>query len=307
MMTAVDHLHYPVMLREVVESLHVRPNGCYVDCTFGRGGHADAILAKLGADGRMIAFDQDIAALEARSDLARDPRLELIHRRFSIADAELADRGLTGRVDGILLDLGVSSPQLDDPQRGFSFRADGPLDMRMDRSCGESADIWLNRASEAQIRECLWEYGEERMARQIAAKICSVRQQSPIHTTRQLAELVSSLVRQEHRIDPATRTFQALRIVVNDELNELRLGLTKLVKTLNVAGRILVLSFHSLEDRITKRFFRDAAKIGTQNIAGPNVSTFRLLSRKPLMADEAEVARNQRARSARLRGLERIT
>ncbi len=287
------------MLTEVVAGLNIRADGCYVDCTFGRGGHTAAILEHLGDAGRVVAFDRDAIALDARPDLGQDPRLELIHQPFSLADIHLAERGLAGRIDGILLDLGVSSPQLDDPARGFSFRADGPLDMRMDRTCGESAEAWINKASEAQIRECLWEYGEERMARKIAARICAVRVQTPLRSTRQLAELVATLVRNERRIDPATRTFQALRILVNDELNELRIGLDKLTKFLNVAGRILVISFHSLEDRIVKRFFRNSARNSTEPGRGPSEQTFQLLSRKALIADDAEIARNPRARSAR--------
>jgi 16S rRNA (cytosine1402-N4)-methyltransferase len=302
---AVD-THHPVMLDEIVTGLNIRPDGCYVDCTFGRGGHTAAILAKLSPNGRIVAFDRDEAAISARPDLTQDSRLTLIHQRFSRADANLIALGWGGRVDGILLDLGVSSPQLDDPQRGFSFRADGPLDMRMDRSCGESAETWLRNASETQIRECLWEYGEERMARKIAAKICAVRVQTPLQTTRQLAELVSSLVRHERRIDPATRTFQALRIMVNDELNELRAGLEKLIELLAVAGRILVLSFHSLEDRIVKRFFRDTARGPIEPSSGQGGKLFQLLTKKSQSASDAELASNPRARSARLRGLERI-
>ncbi|MGH8595298.1 MAG: 16S rRNA (cytosine(1402)-N(4))-methyltransferase RsmH [Gammaproteobacteria bacterium] len=300
-------IHQPVLLQAVLDGLNVRADGCYVDCTFGRGGHTAAILERLNAKGRMIAFDRDAAAIHSRPDLAGDPRLELIQQRFSLAGKTLAERELVGRVDGILMDLGVSSPQLDDPQRGFSFRQDGPLDMRMDPSTGDSAGVWLNRASEREIRECLWEYGEERMARKIAAKICAARGEHAIRTTRDLAHLVSSVVRHEHRIDPATRTFQALRIVINDELNELRLALTQLVKFLRIAGRLLVLSFHSLEDRIVKRFFRDAARATAEPHTVEPVLAFRLLSRKPQLATAGEVTSNPRARSARLRGLERIT
>lgn len=294
------------MLQEVVTGLKIRPNGRYVDCTFGRGGHTSAILAELNADGRIVAFDRDESAIAARLDLAQDPRVTLIHQPFSRADVELIGLGWAGQVDGILMDLGVSSPQLDDPQRGFSFRADGPLDMRMDRSCGEPAATWLKNASEAQIRECLWENGEERMARKIAAKICAVRVQTPIQSTRQLAGLVASLVRHDHRIDPATRTFQALRILVNDELNELRFGLEKLLDMLAITGRILALSFHSLEDRIVKRFFRDTARDSNEPGIRRREKEFQLLFRKALFADETELAANPRARSARLRGLERV-
>lgn len=299
--------HTPVMLETVLNVLQLRQDGCYVDGTFGRGGHTAALLGQLGDRGRVIAFDRDPEAVISRPELASDSRLEIIHACFSEAASALRERDLIGHIDGVLLDLGISSPQIDDPVRGFSFRADGPLDMRMDPTRGESAATWLKTASEAAIRECLWRYGEERKARQIAARICFVRQQQPIDTTRQLALLVAGIVRHERRIDPATRTFQALRIFINDELDELRTGLVQLVDVLAVPGRIAVISFHSLEDRIVKRFFRDLAResFDLQETAVSR-KKYRLAFRKSVVPADAEIAANSRARSARLRVLERL-
>lgn len=297
--------HRPVMLLQALTGLNIQPAGCYVDCTYGRGGHAAAILERLGPRGRLLAFDRDLEALAAQSTVARDPRLELIHSPFSQADAALKQRGLAGQIHGVLMDLGVSSPQLDNPARGFSFRADGPLDMRMDQSTGIAASTWLNTASEAAIRECLWQYGEERMGRQIAAKICLERRHAPFETTRQLAELVASVVHRERRIDPATRTFQALRIMVNSELDELSTALARLAALLCAAGRLVVISFHSLEDRIVKRFFRDAVRHSHAAPAGDPGPQYQLVLRKSVVPERDELADNPRARSARLRALER--
>lgn len=298
-------VHVPVMLAEVLDALLVNPTGCYVDGTFGRGGHTAAMLARLAPDARVIAFDRDPEAVRARPDLTTDPRLEIVHAPFSEAAAALEARGLRERIQGVLLDLGVSSPQIDDPARGFSFRADGPLDMRMDPTRGQTAAEWLKSAPEAAISDCLWTYGEERKSRQIAARICLVRQTHPLETTRQLAELVAQIVRGERRIDPATRTFQALRIFINNELDELRTGLTKLVDVLAIAGRIAVISFHSLEDRIVKRFFRDLARDADARRAAGS-KQFRLVLRKSVTPADDETRRNPRARSARLRVLERV-
>ncbi len=299
-------LHQSVMLPQILDVLAIQPDGCYVDGTFGRGGHTAGLLARLGTLGRVIAFDRDPEAIGSRPDLCADPRLELIHQRFSTATDLLEARGLHGHVHGVLLDLGISSPQIDEPSRGFSFRRDGPLDMRMDPSQGQSAAEWLMTASEAEIRDCLWNYGDERKSRQIAARICLLRQTQPIETTRQLAEIVAGIVRGERRIDPATRTFQALRILINNELDELRTGLAKLVDFLGIAGRIAVISFHSLEDRIVKRYFRDLAREVWAPTPTPDAKKYRLVFRKSVVPDEAEIERNPRARSARLRVLERI-
>jgi len=297
--------HVPVMVDEVIDALQLQPAGCYVDGTFGRGGHTAAILERLEATGLVIAFDRDPEAVCSRPDLREDPRLEIVHAPYSHAAAILEARGLIGRVQGVLLDLGVSSPQIDDPCRGFSFRADGPLDMRMDTSRGLTVAEWLNSASETEIRDCLWQLGEERKSRHIAARICLVRRTQPITSTRQLAELVGGIVRGEHRIDPATRTFQALRILINRELEELRIGLTKLVDVLAVAGRLVVISFHSLEDRIVKRFFRDQVRGTADQREVDRCRQYRLVFRKSVTPQDEEVHRNPRARSARLRVLER--
>ena len=299
--------HLPVMLAEVLEALAVRAQGQYVDGTFGRGGHSAAILARLGPEGRLLAVDRDPAALVSRPDLTVDSRVELVHSPFGNMGELLQTRALTGLVDGALLDLGVSSPQLDDPTRGFSFRADGPLDMRMDPTQGIPVSSWLATAAEREISDCLWHYGEERRSRQIAARICRQRELEPILTTRQLASLVASVNRGgSHRIDPATRTFQALRIFINEELDELRRALEALTAALAVAGRLVVISFHSLEDRIVKRFFRDLAQPLEADGRRGAPGRFRLVLRKSVEAGEAEIARNPRARSARLRALERV-
>ena len=292
--------HRTVLLNEAIAALHIQPDGHYIDATFGRGGHSRLILSQLSAAGRLTAFDKDLEAIaDARSIV--DPRFSIRHEGFSQLSALP-----TGRVAGILLDLGISSPQIDNPARGFSFRGDGPLDMRMDPSRGKPVADWLNTAPEAAIRECLWTYGEERKSRQIASRICFARQQQPIRTTRELAELVAGIVRHDRRIDPATRTFQALRIFINNELDELRTGLVQLVDALAVAGRIAVISFHSLEDRIVKRYFRELARDSSDRQESIGRKKYRLAFRKSLVADEAEVSINPRARSARLRVLERL-
>jgi 16S rRNA (cytosine1402-N4)-methyltransferase len=300
--------HVPVLPEEAVAALRVRADGIYVDGTFGRGGHSAAILALLGVRGRLLAFDQDPAALAAHA--IADRRLELIHGRFSTMKAELGARGLT-RVAGVLLDLGVSSPQLDEAQRGFSFSADGPLDMRMDPTRGETAAGWLNRATEQEIREVISTYGEERFAKQVAGAIVAARSREPFRTTRQLAEVVGGAVRtREPGKHPATRTFQALRIHVNQELAELEMTLPQAVDLLEPGGRLAVISFHSLEDRIVKNFMREAATsdrlprgvpVRAKDLPQPRL---RLVGRA-IRPSAAEVAANPRARSATLRVAER--
>ena len=299
-------MHTPVLLNEVLALLQPRADGVYVDCTFGRGGHAQAILEQLGEQGRLYAFDRDQAAADARADLLADPRLGFTHAPFSAARTALEAAQAYGRIDGILMDLGVSSPQLDTGERGFSFQHDGPLDMRMDQSCGETAADWLARATQSDIEQCLWQYGEERHARRVARRICDARTQSAIDTTRKLADLVAATVpRGEQRLHPATRTFQALRIQINDELGELSRALPMLRDGLAPAGRFCVISFHSLEDRIVKRYFRDSARPIDEFPAPSRPAPFRLVTRKSVVPDAAECAANPRARSARLRCLER--
>ena len=301
--------HTAVLLEQAVEGLKVRGDGCYVDCTFGRGGHSRLILARLGGAGRLIALDRDPLAVAAGGEI-NDRRFHILHGRFS-GLAELAERTGVTRVDGILLDLGMSSPQLDDPARGFSFRFDAPLDMRMDPGGGVTAAEWLARATEAEIREVIRNHGEERFAKQIAAAIVAARARRPVGTTRQLAALVAEAVpaREPHQ-DPATRTFQALRIHLNQELEELSLVLPQCLGLLKPAGRLVVISFHSLEDRIVKRFMRDNARpdplprrlpLRAHELPQPKL---RLIGRA-LRPAAAEVAANPRARSAALRIAER--
>ncbi len=299
--------HRPVLLDAALAALAVRPAGCYVDGTFGRGGHAAAILSLLGPNGRLLAIDKDPAAVAAaRARFGADPRFGIVHASFAEL-AELAAReGLVGAIDGLLLDLGVSSPQLDDPGRGFSFQADGPLDMRMDTSRGRSAADWLAEADEAEIAGVLRDLGEERFARRIARALVEQRAAGPLRRTLELAALIerASPTRERHK-HPATRTFQAIRIFVNRELDDLRQCLDQALEVLAVGARLVVISFHSLEDRIVKRFFREAAQgrqlpKGVPVTGGPVGARLRLVG-KAVRADEREVAANPRARSAIMR------
>jgi 16S rRNA (cytosine1402-N4)-methyltransferase len=297
--------HVPVLLEEAVAALNVREDKTYVDGTFGRGGHSKALLARIGVRGRLLAFDQDPAAHADRA--FEDPRLELIHARFSTMTQALAARGIRD-VAGVLLDVGVSSPQLEEPARGFSFMRDGPLDMRMDTTRGETAAEWLGRAEEKQIREVIFTYGEERFAKQIAAAIVAAR---PVATTRQLAEIVGRAVRtREPGQHPATRTFQALRIHVNQELEELEVTLPQAAALLEPGGRLAVVSFHSLEDRIVKGFIRERSTADTfpkgVPVRAADLPTPQLRAvGKAIKASDDEVRRNPRARSAVLRVAEK--
>jgi 16S rRNA (cytosine1402-N4)-methyltransferase len=307
--------HIPVLLDETIAALAVEPAGTYVDATFGRGGHSRAILAHLGPTGRLIAIDRDPDAQAAARELA-DPRFEFVRAWFSEVPAVLAARGI-GAVDGALLDLGISSPQIDDPERGFSLRGDGPLDMRMDPARGESAAAYLARADARELAEVIRDYGEERFAQSIARAIVAARAHDPIVRTRQLAALVAEAVRTRPRgdwhQDPATRTFQALRIHVNRELEELALTLPRIVPLLRPGARLAVISFHSLEDRIVKHFFREASQPygGDPRLARLPIRTDALpgaplaLVGRAVRASEGEVAANPRARSATLRAAER--
>ncbi|HYN79161.1 MAG TPA: 16S rRNA (cytosine(1402)-N(4))-methyltransferase RsmH [Lamprocystis sp. (in: g-proteobacteria)] len=308
----MERPHQSVLLEESVQALAVDPNGTYVDATFGRGGHARAILACLGSAGRLIAIDRDPQALASAQSLAAvDPRLTAVHGRFGDLTAAVRGAGVTGGVAGILLDLGVSSPQLDTPERGFSFMSDGPLDMRMDPDQGESVAAWLARVDQAEIAAVLHTLGEERFAGRIARAIVATRVEAPIVTTRQLAELVARVVpNREPGKHPATRTFQALRIQINDELGELTRALSQVCHLLAAAGRLVVISFHSLEDRIVKRFIRDEAR-GAQWPKGLPVTAVETRGRlrpfgKPVRPSAAEVTANPRARSAILRVAERL-
>ncbi len=302
-------LHLSVMLNEAVDALAIRPEGVYVDGTFGRGGHSRAILSRLGAEGRLIAFDRDPVAIAAGQAL-NDSRLTLVHRPFGELQAGLDELGVS-HVDGVLLDIGVSSPQLDTPERGMSFRFDAPLDMRMDTTRGETAADWLAEASVNDITKVLREYGEERFAYAIAKAIATAREGQPITTTRQLAALVEKTVKtREPGQHPATRTFQAVRIFINRELEELSLVLPQACARLVTGGRLAVISFHSLEDRIVKQFMRDKSR-PPQLPAGVPVRACDLpapplgLVGKAMRPSAAEVESNPRARSAVLRIAER--
>jgi 16S rRNA (cytosine1402-N4)-methyltransferase len=309
--------HVPVLLHEAVAALAVRPDGMYVDATFGRGGHARAILAALGDGGRLVALDRDPAAAHAATHID-DPRFVFRHSAFSRLD-EVLDTLRIPHVDGVLLDLGVSSPQLADAARGFSYRADGPLDMRMDTTRGETAAAFIARADVRELTEVIRDYGEERFAQSIARAIAQARAVEPIATTRRLAAVVAQAVgartRGDWSQDPAARTFQALRIAVNRELDEVTAVLPRATARLAPRGRLAVISFHSLEDRRVKQFIAAASKPFGGNPA---------LARLPLRGDElpeppllpigraqkpgeAEIARNPRARSAVLRVAERTT
>lgn len=301
--------HVTVLLDEAVAALNVKADGVYVDATFGRGGHSRAILARLGEHGRLLALDRDLEAVESARTW-RDPRFAIAHAPFSRL-AEAARAHGVDAADGILFDLGVSSPQIDTPERGFSFRHQAPLDMRMDTAHGISAADWLNEAPEDEIARVVKDYGEERFAKSVAKAIVAARALQPIATTRQLAEIVAGAVRTRERgQDPATRTFQAVRIHVNRELDELAEALPHAVELLRPGGRLAVISFHSLEDRMVKRFMRGEAKgeelppeIPVQASDMPE-GRLRLVGRA-IRASSAEVARNPRARSAVLRIAER--
>ena len=303
-------VHATVLLREAVDALQVKPDGVYVDGTFGRGGHSRLILEKLGEHGKLIALDKDPMAITAGQAI-RDARFQMVHSGFEHLGDVLRKLGVE-RVDGVLLDLGVSSPQLDDKQRGFSFRFDAPLDMRMDTSSGQTAAEWLAAVDESELAEVIREYGEERFARQIARAIVAARQERAILTTHQLVEVVARCVRtREPGKNPATRTFQAIRIHLNRELEELESVLPQCVGHLKAGGRMAIISFHSLEDRIVKRFMRDMAqgdkppKSVPIRAADVPQGQLRLIG-KATRASMAEVAANPRARSAVLRVAERL-
>ncbi|QDZ28956.1 16S rRNA (cytosine(1402)-N(4))-methyltransferase RsmH [Noviherbaspirillum sp. UKPF54] len=305
--------HRTVLLEQAVDALAIegaRAGGVYVDGTFGRGGHSRLILQRLGEKGRLIAFDKDPYAI-ATAEKIEDRRFEIVHDSFATMGEALEARGIA-QVDGILLDLGISSPQVDDAARGFSFRFDGPLDMRMDTTRGISAAQWLATETEQTIGKVIRDYGEERYAFQIAKAIAARRAIEPISTTRQLAEIVARAVKtREKGKDPATRTFQAVRIFINKELEELEIGLEAAFQKLGPQGRLAVISFHSLEDRIVKRFMASKAnapqpdrRLPIRAIDLPQPDLKLLSKMKP---SDAEVAENPRARSAIMRVAERLT
>lgn len=311
-MTAPEYGHQPVLLAAALAALAVRPDGSYVDATFGRGGHSAAIAQALGPSGRLLAIDRDATAITcAYERFAGDPRITVRQGSFATLATLCAGWMPAEGVDGLLLDLGVSSPQLDDPARGFSFLQDGPLDMRMDPSSGPSAADWLASAGEQEIADVIFRYGEERFSRRIARAIVAQRAEAPLLRTADLARLIerASPSRERHK-HPATRSFQAIRIHINGELAALEAALQQAMTVLRPGGRLVVISFHSLEDRLVKRFMRDLA-------AGPRIpkgvpvpatdlqAPLRILG-KPVRADAAELAANPRARSAILRVAERL-
>ena len=303
--------HISVLLSEALQGLAVRPDGLYIDGTFGRGGHSRAVLGQLSAEGRLLGFDKDPEAIRVGQQLAaEDGRFVVVQRSFAEMADELRRRGLHGQVDGVLLDLGVSSPQLDDPARGFSFLNDGPLDMRMNPSLGQSAAEWINSADEADIATVLWEYGEERFSRRMARAIVSRRAEQPFTRTADLAEVikVANPAWEKHK-HPATRAFQGIRIFINRELEDLADGLKAALDVLAPGGRLAVISFHSLEDRQVKHFMRREAKGAplprNLPVRDADIQVSLNLIGKAIKPSAEEVAANPRARSAVLRVAEK--
>ena len=310
--TAAMPAHQPVLLEEAVARLALRPDGVYVDATYGRGGHSREILRHLGARGRLIAIDRDPEAVAAAQLEWKSEGRFTVHRgAFSMLEHIVQQHGAIGQVGGVLLDLGFSSTQLDDARRGFSFLHDGPLDMRMDPDSGESAAGWLARATQAEITDVIRRYGEERFARQIARAIVAARQSAPISRTQQLSGIVNAAVRtRERHKHPATRTFQALRIYINHELDELAACLQQCLTVLAPGARLVVISFHSLEDRLVKRFIRKHARAVPPDPKAPWLApvtppSLRALG-KAIHPQAAEIEQNPRARSAVLRAAERL-
>lgn len=300
--------HKSVLLKEAIDLLHIKPHGIYIDGTFGRGGHTCAILDKLAADGKLIAFDKDPDAHNFALQNFKDKRLMMIHDSFANLSHHLERVGIS-RVDGVLLDLGVSSPQLDDKTRGFSFRFDSPLDMRMDSSSGISAKELINQIDEIHLANILWEYGEERFAKRIAKAIVAKRHNMQITTTKQLVDIISNAMPfKEKDKNPATRSFQAIRIAVNNELVDLEQILDQIPQFLAIGGIMVVISFHSLEDRIVKNRFNNLAKV--ENLpkwvmAEPNMPDYMIIAKK-VKAGSNEVEKNIRSRSSILRAIKRL-
>lgn len=303
--------HVSVLLNEALEGLAVRPQGLYIDGTFGRGGHSRAILRQLSEGGQLLGFDKDPEAIRVGNQLAaEDGRFVVVQRSFAELAEEARARGLHGKVDGVLLDLGVSSPQLDDPQRGFSFLNDGPLDMRMNPAVGQSAAQWINSAAEADIATVLWEYGEERFSRRMARAIVERRAEQPFTRTADLAKVIKQAnpAWEKHK-HPATRAFQGIRIFINRELEDLSAGLQAALEVLAPGGRLAVISFHSLEDRQVKQFMRREAKGAPLPrdlpVRDADIQVSLKLIGKAIKPSAAEVAANPRARSAVLRVAEK--
>ena len=297
-------LHHPVLLKEVVEALKIEPNGKYIDCTFGRGGHSQEILKSLGTNGKLLALDQDLQAIEyGRKKFANDSRIFLEQKNFSQIVQVAEEHNLEQQVNGIFFDLGVSSPQLDNPERGFSFMHDGPLDMRMNTTEGLSAAEWLKKVSVAKLEKVLKEYGQERYSRRIANAVIQRRDQQPLKTTKDLADLVISVVGRSHeKKHPATRTFQAVRIFINNELESLATALDDCLGLLASSGRLLIITFHSLEDQIVKNLLRKHTHSNLPRklpVIEQHESKLNRVCKAIKPADE-EISRNPRARSAKL-------
>jgi 16S rRNA (cytosine1402-N4)-methyltransferase len=314
-MNELSHQHIPVLLNEVVDHLITSRDGIYVDATFGRGSHTQAILARLSPEGRLIALDRDPEAVAyAKQHFATDKRFSIFHTAYSNLADLLNQLKILGQVQGVLLDLGVSSPQLDNPNRGFSFKQSGELDMRMDTTQGEEAKIWLQTVSEKELADVLWQYGEEKKSRRIARAIVKARLEEPINTTTQLAEIIARALPRPKKFNdkhPATRSFQAIRIFINQELMELQRVLSQILSILSIGGRMAVISFHSLEDRAVKQFIIEQEKGKPLPRGLPikdNNFTPRLKSlNKPIKPSEAEINHNPRARSAILRIAEKLS
>ncbi|MCP3678794.1 MAG: 16S rRNA (cytosine(1402)-N(4))-methyltransferase RsmH [Gammaproteobacteria bacterium] len=309
MMTVVEH--QPVLFNEVLDALEVQPGGIYIDATYGRGGHSDAILERLGEQGKLIAIDRDPEAIaHGQQCYSDDARVTLCHNPFSRLSELAKDADIFGSVNGILFDLGISSPHLDTPERGFSFMREGPLDMRMDSSCGMTAAQWLAEVPEDKLADVLYQYGEERNSRRIAKAIVIQRQQQPITTTKQLADVIASAAsgRDRHK-HPATRSFQAIRIFINEELKELETALAQALDVLAVGGRLAVMSFHSLEDRMVKQFIlkQEQGEPLPRGLPAP-LDFCPRVSRinGAIRPSEQEVSNNPRARSATLRVAEKL-
>ena len=300
--------HQAVLLKEAIDALSIKPSGIYIDATFGRGGHSRAILSQLGDNGRLIALDRDLEAIKAAQSFTSDPRFSIHHCAFANIKAVVNDLGLYNKIDGVLMDIGVSSPQLDDAQRGFSFQKDGPLDMRMDTGSGVSAAQWLNTASLKEIATVIKQYGEEKFGTRIAHAVLEQRVLKPLETTAEFARLIDQAVPVKDKFKhPATRTFQGVRIFINGELKQLELGLSESVDVLAPGGRLAVISFHSLEDRMVKRFIKSQSQ-------GPKYPSKLPLTQEMLDAgkvlkaigkaikpSDEEIQQNNRSRSSVLR------
>ena len=304
----VSNTHHPVLLAEVIQALNIEPNGNYIDCTFGRGGHSQEILKSLGANGKLLALDQDLQAIEyGRKKFVNDSRIILEQKNFSQIVQVSKEHNLEKQVNGIFFDLGVSSPQLDNPDRGFSFMHDGPLDMRMNTTEGLSAAEWLKNVTATELGRVLKEYGQERYSKRIANAVIERRDQQPLITTKDLADLVISVVgRSKEKKHPATRTFQAVRIFINNELESLKVALDDCLGLLASSGRLLVITFHSLEDQIVKNLLRKHTHSNLPRKLPVIEQRETKLNKvcKAIKASDEEVARNPRARSAKLHVLE---